>query len=59
MNSTFISAWLIGIPPIHWVTCAIPATSKAAHKVENVGALFGRLPDAELRMRMAKDMQSL
>src|SRR5947207_4360690 len=41
------------------VTCAIPATSKAAHMAENMGALYGPLPDPELRKRMAKDMQSL
>ena len=41
------------------VTCTIPATSKAAHMAENMGALYGRLPDSELRKRMAKDMQSL
>jgi diketogulonate reductase-like aldo/keto reductase len=41
------------------VTCAIPATSKAAHMAENMGALYGRLPDTELRARMAKDMQSV
>src|SRR5438094_542695 len=40
-------------------TCAIPATSKSAHMIENMGALYGRLPDAELRKRMANDMQSL
>jgi diketogulonate reductase-like aldo/keto reductase len=41
------------------VTCAIPATSKAPHMAENMGALYGRLPDADLRNRMAKDMQSV
>ena len=41
------------------VTCAIPATSKAAHITENIGALYGRLPDPELRKRMAKDIQYL
>ena len=41
------------------VTCAIPATSKAAHIAENMGALYGRLPDPALRTRMAKDMESL
>jgi len=41
------------------VTCAIPATSKAAHMAENMGALYGPLPDPELRKRMANDMQSL
>jgi diketogulonate reductase-like aldo/keto reductase len=41
------------------VTCAIPATSQAAHMAENIGALYGRLPDPDLRKRMAADMQSL
>ena len=41
------------------VTCAIPATSKAAHMAENMGALYGPLPDPELRKRMENDMQSL
>ena len=40
------------------VTCAIPATSKTAHMVENIGALYGRLPDPDLRQRMVKDMNS-
>jgi len=34
------------------VTCAIPATSQVAHMQENMGAGFGRLPDAETRQRM-------
>ena len=34
------------------VTCAIPATSRVAHMLENMGAGFGRLPDAETRQRM-------
>jgi diketogulonate reductase-like aldo/keto reductase len=34
------------------VTCAIPATSQVAHMHENMGAGFGRLPDAETRRRM-------
>lgn len=41
------------------VTCAIPATSKANHMAENMGALYGRLPDAELRQRMAQHFESL
>ena len=41
------------------VTCAIPATSKAAHMAENIGALYGRLPDAALRRRMAADVTAL
>ena len=40
------------------VTCAIPATSKVDHLRENIGALYGRLPDAALRMRMAKHIES-
>ena len=35
------------------VTCAIPATSQVAHMHENMGAGFGRLPDAATRQRMA------
>ena len=34
------------------VTCAIPATSKVNHMLENMGAGFGRLPDAAMRRRM-------
>jgi diketogulonate reductase-like aldo/keto reductase len=34
------------------VTCAIPATHQSAHMVENMGALYGRLPDAPMRERM-------
>ena len=41
------------------VTCAIPATSQAAHMAENIGALYGRLPDADMRKRMIGDMQAM
>ena len=41
------------------VTCAIPATSRVAHMKENMGAGFGRLPDAALRGRMVKYFQGL
>ena len=34
------------------VTCAIPATSRVDHMTENMGALYGRLPDAGARQRM-------
>jgi aryl-alcohol dehydrogenase-like predicted oxidoreductase len=37
------------------VTCAIPATSKAAHLRDNMGAGLGRMPDAELRDRIARE----
>jgi diketogulonate reductase-like aldo/keto reductase len=41
------------------VTCAIPATHQTAHMVENMGALYGRLPDARLRERMIRHMEVL
>ena len=41
------------------VTCAIPATTSAAHMREDIGALAGRLPDAALRRRMAADFDRL
>ncbi|NNF40083.1 MAG: aldo/keto reductase [Woeseiaceae bacterium] len=34
------------------VTCAIPATSKPHHLVDNMGAGFGELPDETMRERM-------
>jgi len=34
------------------VTCVIPATSKVHHMQDNMGAGFGRLPDAKMRSRM-------
>ncbi|MFQ5683226.1 MAG: aldo/keto reductase [Candidatus Binatia bacterium] len=36
------------------VTCAIPATNKVHHLVDNMGAGVGPLPDATLRERMAR-----
>ena len=41
-----------------YVTCAIPATSKVAHKQENMGACYGQLPDAKMRNRMIAYFQS-
>jgi diketogulonate reductase-like aldo/keto reductase len=35
------------------VTCAIPATSRTDHLLENMGAMHGPLPDAAMRRRMA------
>jgi diketogulonate reductase-like aldo/keto reductase len=40
------------------VTCAIPATRQTAHMAENMGALYGRLPDAEMRRRMVRYMET-
>jgi len=41
------------------VTCAIPATSRVAHMQENMGALYGRLPDAGMRRRMVAFLQGI
>jgi diketogulonate reductase-like aldo/keto reductase len=41
------------------VTCAIPATSKASHLIDNMGAGFGALPDAGLRNRMIEHLKSI
>ena len=41
------------------VTCAIPATSRVDHMRENMGALYGRLPDPEMRERMIRYVESL
>jgi hypothetical protein len=36
------------------VTCAIPATSKVKHVVDDMGAGLGPLPDAATRERMVR-----
>ncbi|HEX6114114.1 MAG TPA: aldo/keto reductase [Geminicoccaceae bacterium] len=41
------------------VTCAIPATSRVDHMAENMGALYGRLPDQAMRERMVRYVESL
>ncbi len=41
------------------VTCVIPATSKAKHMLDNMGAGYGRLPDAKTRERMIKTFAAL
>jgi len=41
------------------VTCAIPATSRVDHMEENMGALYGRLPDQAMRERMARHVENL
>jgi diketogulonate reductase-like aldo/keto reductase len=41
------------------VTCAIPATSQVVHLRQNMAAARGRLPDAALRSRMARDVAAL
>lgn len=41
------------------VTCAIPATSKLRHMVDNAGAGFGPMPDATTRRRMVELITAL
>ena len=48
--------WIVSHPA---VTCAIPATSQAAHLEENMGAFGAPLPDAGLRQRIAADFDRL
>ena len=48
--------WVISHPA---VTCAIPATANPEHAKENIGALRGPLPDAAMRERMAKHMETI
>jgi diketogulonate reductase-like aldo/keto reductase len=52
----FILKFIVSHPA---VTCAIPATTSAAHVRENVGASYGRLPDGSMRQRMAALVESL
>jgi diketogulonate reductase-like aldo/keto reductase len=41
------------------VTCVIPATSQVAHLRQNMAAMQGRMPDAALRQRMAREVAAL
>ena len=41
------------------VTAVIPGTSDPAHMSDNLGAMRGRLPDAEERQRMVAFIESL
>lgn len=67
-----LPAWAVEIDCANWaqvflkfavshpaVTCAIPATSRVDHMLENMGAARGRLPDADLRQRMAAHFDTL
>jgi diketogulonate reductase-like aldo/keto reductase len=40
------------------VTCPIPATTRVDHVRENIGASYGRLPDADLRRRIVAAAES-
>lgn len=41
------------------VTAATPATSRARHMLDNLGAAYGRLPDEAMRRRMIQHLESL
>ena len=41
------------------VTCAIPATARVDHMAENMGALYGPLPDQAMRERMVRYLERL
>jgi aryl-alcohol dehydrogenase-like predicted oxidoreductase len=41
------------------VTCVTPATSKAEHMADNLGAALGRLPDEAMRRRMIAHVEAL
>lgn len=48
--------WIISHPA---VTCAIPGTGKPEHMTDNLAAGSGPLPDAAMRVRMARHFASL
>jgi aryl-alcohol dehydrogenase-like predicted oxidoreductase len=52
----FFLKYVLGDPA---VTAVIPGTNKAAHMIDNLGAGLGRLPDAAMRVRMLRYVQSL
>jgi diketogulonate reductase-like aldo/keto reductase len=67
-----LPAWAADIDCVNWaqfllkfivshqaVTCAIPATSRIDHVIENMGAATGRLPDEAMRKRMIAYVESL
>lgn len=54
---TWAEAFLKFVVSHPGVTCAIPATSKPDHMVQNMRALTGPLPDAKLRERIAADYE--
>jgi aryl-alcohol dehydrogenase-like predicted oxidoreductase len=52
----FFLKWIVAHPA---VTCAIPATDKAAHLEDNMQGGVGRLPDENMRRRMLELVSSL
>lgn len=52
----FFLKYILGHPAI---TCVIPATAKPHHLRDNMGAGYGRLPDAATRKKMENHLQKL
>src|SRR5688572_5818281 len=52
----FFLKWLIAHPAI---TCVLPATANPRHAADNMGALYGLLPDQAMRTRMLRHMESI
>ncbi|MEW8384474.1 MAG: aldo/keto reductase [Candidatus Thiodiazotropha taylori] len=52
----FFLKYIVSHPAI---TCAIPATSKPHHMVDNMGACHGALPDEKTRQKMAQYIRQL
>jgi diketogulonate reductase-like aldo/keto reductase len=48
--------WIASHPAI---TCVLPATANPRHAADNMGALFGPLPDQAMRARMLRHMESI
>jgi len=55
--TTWAEAFLKFVVSHPAVTCAIPATSKPEHMVQNMRVLAGPLPDPKLRERIAADYE--
>jgi diketogulonate reductase-like aldo/keto reductase len=54
--AAYFLKWAISHPA---VTCALPATADPGHAAENIAALRGPLPDAEMRQRMLRHMETI
>jgi diketogulonate reductase-like aldo/keto reductase len=52
----FLLKWIVAHPA---VTCAIPATNKAQHLIDNAGAGVGKLPDSKMRQRMTEHARTI
>ena len=52
----FFLKWIVSHPA---VTCVIPGTGKPEHMLDNLAAGRGAMPDAAMRMRMARHFDSL